>query len=43
LQELFKALFLQADGYFMDANIANTGKMNAKNLLKMKMGKCIMT
>jgi hypothetical protein len=42
LQELFKALFLQADGYFMDANIANTGK-NAKSLLKMKMEKCIMT
>ena len=28
--------------YFMDANIVNTGK-NAKSLLKMKMGKCIMT
>ena len=32
----------QADGYFMDVNIVNTGK-NAKSLLKMKMGKCIMT
>lgn len=42
MQELFKVLYLQADGYFMDANIVNTGK-NAKSLLKMKMEKCIMT
>ena len=38
MQELFKVLYLQADGYFMDANIADI-KMNAKSLLKMKMEK----
>jgi hypothetical protein len=38
LQELFKVPYLQADGYFMDANIVNTGK-NAKSLFENENGK----